>query len=134
MRKYVLFPVLAMGLVLLSRPATARSQKTWLDGHVASQGHITGDLGTQISTATIVLLDPENANPLARKEVLAINVKQLGFGKTKVDLTTGTPIKAYLKGTDGSGGIVAIRYVDDKQHEREELHMIVTALGSEDAP
>ena len=117
--------------------ATAKSiEKAWLDGKVVSIGHVSGDNGHQISTATIVLYDPGNANPLARQQVWAITTATAFLArKTRVNLSVGSSFRAYRSGeTTQSYGYLVIRYLDEKGREKSESHAIVQALGVEDIP
>jgi len=83
---------------------------------------------------TAVLYDPENSNPFARKIGLVITLQPFS-GKSKVDLSVGTTLKAYRSGeTSTIYGFLVIRFVDDKGHEKSELHPILQELDPSDAP
>jgi hypothetical protein len=108
--------------------------KAWLDAKVVAVGHIS-DNGRQIPTATIILYDPDNANPLAREQVWAITTAAQLARKTRASLSVGTTFKAYRTGENSqSYGYFVIRYVDDKSREKGEPHAILQALGIEDVP
>ena len=110
------------------------ASKAWLDGKVVAVGHVS-DSGRQIPTATIVLYDPDNANPLARRQVWAIATTAQLARKTRVNLIVGMALKAYVAGETGHYyGYVVIRYTDDKGRAKGESHAIMQALGQEDIP
>jgi hypothetical protein len=133
MNKTLLLQIAAL-LAILSTPAMAKhNDKAWLDAKVVAIGHVSSN-GTETPTATIVLFDPGNANPLARQQAWAITL-QAAYSRTKVNLSVGTSFKAYRTGETGAiYGFLAIRFVDDKGREKEELHPIVTALDLRDIP
>jgi hypothetical protein len=114
-------------------PATAKDNKAWLDGEVTAVGHVAGNNGHQVQTATVVLYDPGNSNPLARKQVWVITAEAYLAGKTMVPLSVGTPIKAYQTGeTSLIYGYIVIRYLDKKGREKGDFHLIVDALSPEE--
>ena len=133
MKKTLFLQVFAV-LAIFSISALANdNQKAWLDAKVVAVGHVSNN-GQQIPTATIVLLDPENSNPLARKQVLVVTL-QAYSSKTHVSLDVGTLFKAY-RGieTARAYGFLVVRFVDDKGHEKSEFHLIMQELSANDVP
>jgi hypothetical protein len=126
MKAFVLTVILAMAL-----PAIAKDDRSWLDGHVASLGHTAGTNGHDIPTATVVLYDPGNSLPLARKQVWMITANAYPQAKTIVPLRAGDSFKAYIA---GANEYFVIRYLDKKGRVKGESHLIFLALGSHDAP
>ena len=135
MNKTRLVPAIAL-LAILAGPVSANSKAiAWLDGKVVAVGHVSNDDGQEIPTATIVLYDPGNSNPLARQQVWVVTSDAYLARKTRVDLTVGTSFKAYRSGeTSSIYGFLVVRYVDDKGREKSELHPILNALSVNDIP
>jgi hypothetical protein len=103
----------------------------WHDISVVAEGHILNPFGYEIPTVTIVLEDPENSVPLARRRVWVItkhavmaNATDLPEKKTVVDLEVGESFKGYSLFDKA----IAFRYVDKKGREKEELHKIVQEI------
>jgi hypothetical protein len=126
---------LLLGMTVFATPSIARHNDTaWLDAKVVAVGHVSSGDGRQIQSATIVLYDPGNAEPLAQQQVWAITSDAFS-GRTKVNLSVGTKFKAYRTGeTSRIYGFLVVQYVDSKGHEKSELHPILRALGQEDLP
>ncbi len=135
MNKARLVPAIAL-LAIFAGPVTANNKAiAWLDGKVVALGHVSNNNGQEIPTATIVLYDPGNANPLAQQQVWVVTSDAYLARKTRVDLTVGTSFKAYRSGeTSSIYGFLIVRYVDDKGREKSELHPILNALSVNDIP
>src|SRR6516164_4359632 len=105
--------------VLLAVPAMAAPH--WLDAKVLEQGHSEW-YGAQIRTATVVLLDPENSNPVnrQRKWIIWVNAS-FRWNKHFANLTPGSWVKAY-RSTESDE--MVIHYRDAKGRERSEIHEI----------
>jgi hypothetical protein len=124
MAKKIFLAVAALLGIALSVTA---GDKAWLDGKVVALGH-TSDNGRERPTATILLSDPGNSNPLMREQAWIISANP-AFGKPKVILGVGTAIRAYRTGETASHyGSIAIRYEDNKGREKSELHPIAGEL------
>ena len=140
MVRKTLFLLAALILAYFAGPAFAKDNaKAWLDGKVVAVGHVTSssfpNSGEQIPTATVLLLDPENANPFARQQVWVITTEALASRTAHVDLSVGVSLKAYRAGeTSRFYGSLVIQYVDDKGREKGEWHPIVQALDVSDLP
>lgn len=113
-------------MALLSFGNAARAQKpAWLDGNVVECGHTSGNNGAQIPTCSVVLEDPGNSNPFARRETWIVTV-QAYAGRTNADLHVGAHIKAYRTGeTSQLYGFLEVQYLDKKGKEKQELHPIL---------
>jgi hypothetical protein len=125
-KRYVCIALMMLGSFL---PAMARAPKPWLDGKVISVGHSLDMYGNRFPTATVVLYDPSNSDPLNRKRAYVIWMYKLGFGKHNVELKPGSSFKAYWTPFI-SPGALAIEYMDQKNHEKAELHVIEKDLDA----
>ncbi len=133
MKKRLLPQVVALLTIFSSSTLANDNQKAWLDAKVVAVGHVSNN-GQEIPTATIVLFDPENANPLARKQLLVVTLQAYN-SKTQVNLSVDTSFKAY-RGieTNRFYGFLVIRFIDDKGREKSELHLILHELAANDVP
>jgi hypothetical protein len=120
--------------ILATGIAAAKDEKAWLDGRVIEMGHVAGQGGHQVSTATVVIYDPGNASPLARKQVWVITADAY-IAKTVVPLSVGTSFKAYRTGeTSQILGFIVVRYLDKKGREKGDDHLIIDNLSAENVP
>ncbi|MGD1094058.1 MAG: hypothetical protein ABSB35_19005 [Bryobacteraceae bacterium] len=127
MKRILVVLALAVAVML---PATAKN-KTWLDGEIVALGHVQGAFGHQIPIATVVLYDPGNADPLARKLGWIIVAN---YATANVNMSVGVGFKAYIFTKWENYTFMVIRYLDKKGRENGDPHLILQQVGSEDLP
>lgn len=123
--------VLCIGVLLES--GFAKDKPAWLDGKVVAVGHVAAADGHQVPTATIVLYDPENSDPTARKRAWIVTI-EAAQAKTMVDLSiVGATFKAYESRLP-AGSLIIMRYIDKKGREQSEWHQIAASLSQNEIP
>jgi len=120
----------ALGLACALQTAHAQpsSDAIYLATYIYATGHTTNDAGEQFPTATVIVCDPGNSNPLMQQSGYIVSV-QAGIGKTQVGLSAvGTWVSAYVwEFAEGSKALmVAYTYTDKKGRKsvRGEPHLI----------